>query len=86
MGEDGRDDPLPEGIVEGVVDRGERNAEPRGGIAIDGENGGEPLGFEIAGDVLELRQLPEPLNQFRDEVRERGLDRGPPGRTDIACG
>ena len=57
VGIDRRDDALAEGIVEGVVDRGWRDAKASGRVAVNVDIGDEPLRGEIAGDVGPLRQL-----------------------------
>ena len=70
--EDRRDDALPEGIVERIVDRRRGDAEPRGGGAVDQDIGGEAVFREVAGDVLELRHLLQALQQSRHPDRKLG--------------
>jgi hypothetical protein len=43
LGEDGRDDPLAEGAVEGVVDVRRGDRQPRGGVAVDVDIGRRPV-------------------------------------------
>ena len=58
LGVDGRDLPLGEGIVEGVVDVLDAHAEPRGGrLPVDGDVGLQPALLAVAGDVDEAGHL-----------------------------
>ena len=52
--EDGRDDPLAEGVVQRVVDRAHADAEARGAVAVDGDVGGEAVVLLIADHIGEL--------------------------------
>ena len=49
--EDGGDLALREGVVEHVVDGRRRDAEARGGVAVDDERGAEAVDLLVAGDV-----------------------------------
>ena len=75
--EDGRDQALAEGVVERVVDRRRRDAEPPGGVAVDVDVGLQALVLQVAGDVGELRQLPQALDQPGHPQRELVGDRRP---------
>ncbi len=70
LGEDGRDQPLAEGVVEHAVDVGELHAEARGGVAVDVQVGLQALVLPVAGDVGELRQLLQPRHQLRHPLGE----------------
>ena len=65
VGEDGGDDPLAVGIVQGIVDRGGRYPEPGGLVAVDVDEDREPLGRQIAGDIGELRKLVQLVDELR---------------------
>ena len=86
LGEDGRDDALAEGVVERVVDRARRDRQPRGGVAVDVDQGRQarrasvgcrrcaPAARRAAGD-----QLAHPLRDVGgvDALeRERGTRSG----------
>jgi hypothetical protein len=86
---DRRDDALPEGIIEHVVDGRGRDAESRRGRSVDHEIGRRSLLLHVARDVRELRQLFELLHElgyfrqeivvvgtFDDELVLRAADRG----------
>ena len=70
LGEDRRDDALPERIIERVVDGGGGDPETRGGRAVDQDIGGKPVFRVIARDPLDLRKLLQSLEQFRDPDHE----------------
>ena len=70
LGEDRRDDALAERIVKRVVDSRRRDAETRRGGAVDPNIGRKAVLGVVAGDVLELRQLLQALEQFRNPGRE----------------
>jgi len=53
----GVDLPLPESVIQRVVDRGGRDAETRRGYPIDIQINGEPAHLLIAGNVFQFRQL-----------------------------
>jgi hypothetical protein len=72
VGVDRRHDPLAKGIVQCIVDRGWRNAEASGGVAVDVDIGDEPLRCEIARDVGELRQLAELVHELRGPFGKLG--------------
>ena len=57
---DGRDQPLPERVVERVVDGRHADAEAARGIAVDVHERLQPAVLQVAGDVGELRRLLEP--------------------------
>ena len=57
LGEDGRDQPLAEGVVERIVDGRRCDAEPARGVAVDLHIGLQALVLQVAGDVGELRNL-----------------------------
>ena len=57
LGVHGVDLALAEGVVEGVVEGGRRDAQPRGGDAVDHQGDGARAGLLIGGDIFEFRQL-----------------------------
>jgi hypothetical protein len=63
--EDGRHLPLAEGVVQGVVDHLRRDAEPRGGVAVDRQGRLQATGLLIARHVAQLRQRAQLLDQLR---------------------
>ena len=65
LGEHDGDQALSEGVVEGVVDGRGRQAEARGGVAIDDQVFLEGVILLVGGDVAQLRQL----LQLGDEPR-----------------
>ena len=77
--EDGRDQPLAEGVVERGVDRRRRHAEPPGGVAVDLDECLQALHQVVAGHVGELRQRLHPLDHLRhplvQALRVRRLER-----------
>ncbi len=50
----------------------QRDAEPAGGVAVDRDIGAEAVVLGVAGDVRELRQLAQPVEQLRRPGRELG--------------
>src|SRR5437588_2773 len=70
---------LPEGVVDRVVGRRGRHAEPGGGIAVDLDVGREPLILQVARHVRELRERlharHERLGPHRELVHVRVLGR-----------
>ena len=85
--EDGRDDALAEGVVERVVDGRRRDAEARGGVAVDGEVGDEPLVLLVARHVRELRAAGcSRSTSFGTQVGELRGVRRPRARTGTGCG
>ena len=56
---------LAESVVERVVDLGRRDAEPRGGVAIDDEIGLQPLLLLVGIDVREHGTVLERLDELR---------------------
>ena len=72
LGEDRRNDALPERVVERVVYRGRGNSETRRGGTIDLDIGCQPHLLQIAGDIGEFRCRPQPRQQLRDPDGELG--------------
>ena len=79
-GEDGRDLPLAEGVIERVVDLRRRQAEARGGVAVDDQIGLQRLGLLVRGHVLEpsardqrVGQLLRPFVKLADVFRGQGI-------------
>ena len=62
-------EPLAERVVQRVVDRGRRDAEAAGGRAVDVDVRLQAAVLQVAGDVGELRQLPQPVDQLRHPRR-----------------
>src|SRR5260370_23486033 len=54
LGKNGGDLALAKGIVERVVNVGKKNAQTRGGIAVDGERSEETLVQLVAGDITKF--------------------------------
>ena len=79
LGEDRRDDALPEGVVERVVDRRRGDAEAAGRGAVDEDISRQPVLAEIGRDVGDLGDLLQPRDQLRNPggelVRIRVLQR-----------
>ncbi len=65
LGEDGGDLALAEGVVEGIVDIGGKNAQARGGIAVDRKRGEEAVVELVGSNVAQFRER----LQFGDETR-----------------
>ena len=63
LSEDGGNQPLAEGVVQRVVDGRGRYAEPARGIAVDLHIGLQAAVLQVAGDVGELWNLPQPIHQ-----------------------
>ena len=61
---EGADLALPVGVVERVVDRGGRNAQPRCGHAVDRKLNRVGAGLLIRGHVFQLRQLLQLRHKF----------------------
>ena len=61
--------PLAEGVVQGVIDGRGRDAEARGGDAVDAQAYREAARLLIGGDALELRQIIETVHET---VRPQG--------------
>ncbi len=53
LGEDGRDDALAETVIERIVDRRGRDAEPRRGIAVHRQIGRQALVEKVGGDIAQ---------------------------------
>ena len=68
--EDGGDLALAEGVVQRVVDIRGQHAEARGGVAIDGQRGEQPLVLLIAGDVANFRNGLQLFDEARSPVRQ----------------
>ena len=66
----GGDQPLPESVVQGVVNVRRKNPQPRRGVAVDGERCNQALVQLVAGDVAQLRQFLQPINKLRSPVGE----------------
>ena len=64
LGEDRRDQPLPEGVVKGVIDHLRGHAQPRSGVAIYHEVGFKTAGTLITGNVPQLGNLLQPLQEL----------------------
>ena len=65
-----RDLPLPEGVVQRVVDHLRRDAQPRGGVAVDHQLGLQPLVLLVAGDVAQLRQRLQLVDELAAPSRQ----------------
>src|SRR5208283_339496 len=72
LGEDGRDDPLAEGVIDGVVDGRGGDRQPRGAVAVDGDIGRQALVLHVGADVAQFRLL----LQGGDDVVRPGGDGG----------
>ena len=72
---DGRDDALPERVVEKIVDGRGRDAETARGRPVDGQVDRLALVREIAGDVGQLGALAQLLDEARRPVGQRLLAR-----------
>ncbi len=70
LGEDRRDDALAERVVERIVDGRRGDAKARGGRAVDVDIGGKAVVGKGAGDILDLRDLVEALQQLWHPGRE----------------
>src|SRR6266436_6241054 len=68
LGEDGGDLALAEGVVEGVVDIGGENAEAGSSVAVDGESGEETLIQLVAGDIANIGEGTELVDEARRPV------------------
>ncbi len=73
LGEDGRDDPLAEGVVQGVIDRRGGHAHPCGGIPVDLHEGRQTLGLHVRRHVTDRLVLIEPFNQLAGPLVDLGL-------------
>ena len=62
--EDGRHETLSERVVQRVVDRRRRDAEPARGRAVEVDVGLQAAVLEIAGDIGELRHLFQPVGEL----------------------
>ena len=71
LGVDRRDDALAEQVVEDVVHRRRRDAEARGGLAVDGDVERRALLLHVAADVRQLRRLAQAVGQLRRPFREQ---------------
>ena len=67
---DRRNQPLPERVVQRVVDGRDAHAEPARRIAIDGEEGLQPAILQVAGDVGQRRDLLQPIDQLRHPLAQ----------------
>src|SRR5438445_8921646 len=65
LGEDGRDLPLAESVVERVVDGLREDPEARGAVAIDDQRLLQAGGEQVAGHVAQLWQGPQLLHHLR---------------------
>ena len=63
--ENGGDLALTEGVVERVVNIGGKNAEARSSVTIDGERGEKTLVLLVAGDVADVRERLQLLDEAR---------------------
>src|SRR5713226_5820273 len=70
LGKNGGDLALAKGIVKGVVNVGEKNAEARGGIAVDGERSEKTLVQLVAGDVAKFGERFQFVDEARSPVSE----------------
>ena len=70
--EDGGHEALAEGVVQHAVDRRDADAEPPGGLAVDVDPGLQALLLLVAGDLRELRQPAQPLEQRGGPTRQLG--------------
>ena len=89
LGEDGRNDSLPESVIEHIIDRRQCDAEACGGVSIHIEVSAETSSLRGAAHILDLRLPIQTLDERRDEVVERLRIRGLPGRNGTArdrCG
>ncbi len=68
LGEILRDLPLPEGVVERVVDLLRREAEAGGLVAVDGQRQGRAARLLVGRHVAQLRQGPELVEDLRRPV------------------
>ncbi len=70
LGEDGRHQPLAEGVVQRAVDRAHADAQARGRAAVHVHISLQALVLQIAGHAGELRQRLEPVHQRGVGARE----------------
>ncbi len=55
---------MAEGVIKRVVDGRGRDSKPRGLVAVDVHENGESVRRDVAGNVGELRKLPQPIDQL----------------------
>ena len=77
---------LAVGVVERVVDGGRRDAEARGGDAVDDQRNGQAAGLLVGGHVFEFRQLLQLLDEAVGPQVQLVAGRDLPACTDTACG
>ena len=82
-----RDLPLAERVVQHVLHRLHRHAEPHRGVAVDHDVGAEPVVLLVGGDVAQLRQRPQRAPaDFGAQSRQFGRRRCRSACTGTACG
>ncbi len=73
LGEDGRDDPLSEGVIKGLVDGLGGDAEARGGVPVHVYIGREALALDVGGDVAQLLEGRQPRDDLPGPAVHRSL-------------
>ncbi len=86
LGKDGRDDPLAESIVEGIVDELRLDAEAGSRAAVDVHGQPQPLVLLIAADLLKLGTFSQGLDQLGGPGVQLDRHPGLPWYTETGCG
>ncbi len=80
LGIDSGDQPLAEGVVEGVIHVGHRNTQSAGAVPVNVHVGSQPLVLPVAADVGQLRQGLKLVHQLWHPGAQRLKGRGLEGK------